>query len=151
MKSDPRWFVIDSQQPSVAPRAVAPRRRQRLGLIAPPVFLGGVRKPEPISSPFHSNYVKSFAGCWWVGDRGTEKRFGGLTLLVTPGPAPKIDELPRNAEGAIGPGAARPMRKALTEIIDFIILTVNLSNLAIARLFFARSPRIASPRKAFCA
>jgi hypothetical protein len=65
MKSDPRRFVIDSQQPSVAPRAVAPRRRQRLGLIAPPVFLGGVRKPEPISSPFHSNYVKSFAGCWW--------------------------------------------------------------------------------------
>src|SRR6266513_2742096 len=66
MKSDLRPFVIDSEQPLAALKVAAPRRRQRLGVIARPVLLGGVRKPEVISSPFHSNYLKSFAGCWWA-------------------------------------------------------------------------------------
>src|SRR5881227_3306646 len=96
MKSDLRPFVIDSEQPLAALKVPAPRRRQRLGLIARPVLLGAVRKPEVISSPFHSNYLKSFAGCWWArrpgkttvrtrsGRLATETRFGGLTLPVTP-------------------------------------------------------------------
>src|SRR5881227_3706003 len=70
MKSDLRPFVIDSEQPLAALKVPAPRRRQRSGGIARPVLLGGVRKPEVISSPFHSNYLKSFAGCWGPGDRG---------------------------------------------------------------------------------
>jgi hypothetical protein len=65
-----------------------------------------------------------------LGDRATETRFGGLTLLLTPGPASTMTL-------AIGSSAAWPTdAKNITEIIDFIILTVNLGNLAIARLYF---------------
>jgi hypothetical protein len=47
-----------------------------------------------------------------------------------------IDELPLRAEEAIGSSAAWPGAKGITAIIDFIILAVNLVNLAIASLYF---------------
>ena len=85
----------------------APRRRERLGLIARPVLLGGVRKPEVISSPFHSNCVKSFAGGGGPGDRGLCPDTSDVNHAI----GEAIDELPLRAEEAIGSTAAWPRCK----------------------------------------
>src|SRR5438046_3641532 len=92
--------------------AVTPRRRQRLGLNASSPSWRA-RKPEVISSPFHSNCVESFAGGGGPTHRGLCPDTSGVHHAI----GEPIDELPPRAEEAIGSIAARPRcKKALLQL-----------------------------------
>jgi hypothetical protein len=117
-------------------------------VIVRPVLLRGVRKPEVISSPFHSNYLKSFAGCWWARRPG---EINGSNRVRQVGDRNQIrwGNVAGDGRTSVSTAAWPTDAKRITAIIDFIILAVNLVNPAIASLYFRLGPSIAVSEKPF--